>query len=159
VGRGAPRQSVVGGWIRRRLIADDIDYRAVEGAPDDHGPIHGKDALRVYLQDWLDTFDEFRSEPVELIDAGEGSVIAVTKISGRAKLSGVEADLTYAALYTIRDGKIVRGREYWSRDERPSKPPGCGSRPAARRKPAGGQSSRPSWTRPSPCGSRRSTRR
>jgi ketosteroid isomerase-like protein len=117
VGRGAPRQSVVGGWIRRRLIADDIDYRAVEGAPDDHGPIHGKDALRVYLQDWLDTFDEFRSEPVELIDAGEGSVIAVTKISGRAKLSGVEADLTYAALYTIRDGKIVRGREYWSRDE------------------------------------------
>ena len=25
---------------------DDIDYRAVEGALDDHGPIHGKDALR-----------------------------------------------------------------------------------------------------------------
>ena len=24
--------------------ADDIDYRAVEGALDDHGPIHGKDA-------------------------------------------------------------------------------------------------------------------
>jgi ketosteroid isomerase-like protein len=98
-------------------VADDIDYRAVEGAPDDHGPIHGKDALSVYLQDWLDTFDEFRSEPVELIDAGEGRVIAVTKISGRAKLSGVETDLTYAALYTVRDGKIVRGREYWSRDE------------------------------------------
>ena len=98
-------------------FADDIDYRAVEGAPDDHGPIHGKDALRVYVQDWLGTFDEFRNEPVELIDAGEGRVIAVTKISGRAKLSGIETDLTYAALYTIRDGKIVRGREYWSRDE------------------------------------------
>ena len=25
---------------------DDIDYRAAEGAIDDHGPIHGKDALR-----------------------------------------------------------------------------------------------------------------
>ena len=25
---------------------DDIDYRAAEGAPDDHGPIQGKDALR-----------------------------------------------------------------------------------------------------------------
>jgi ketosteroid isomerase-like protein len=41
----------------------------------------------------------------------------VFKISGRAKLSGVETDLTYAALYTFRDGKIARGREYWTRDE------------------------------------------
>jgi ketosteroid isomerase-like protein len=98
-------------------IADDIDYRAVEGAPDDHGPIHGKDALRMYVQDWLGTFDEFRGELIELIEAGDDKVVAVTRISGRAKLSGVETDLTYAALYTIRDGKVVRGREYWSRAE------------------------------------------
>jgi len=98
-------------------IADDIDYRAVEGAPDDHGPLHGKDAVRAYMQDWQDTFDDLTSEPVELIDAGEDNVVAVTRISGRAKLSGVETDLTYAALYTLRDGKIVRGREYWTREE------------------------------------------
>ena len=96
---------------------DDIDYRAAEGAVDDHGPILGKDALRAYAQDWLGTFDDFRSEPVELIDAGEERVIAVTRISGRAKLSGVETDLTYAALYTIRDGKIARGREYWTKEQ------------------------------------------
>jgi ketosteroid isomerase-like protein len=54
---------------------------------------------------------------VELIDAGEDQVVAVLRIMGRAKLSGVETDLTYAALYTIRDGKIARGREYWTRDE------------------------------------------
>jgi ketosteroid isomerase-like protein len=98
-------------------LADDIDYRAVEGAPDDHGPMHGKDAVRAYVQDWQDTFDDFTSEPVELIDAGDDKVVAVIRISGRAKLSGVEADLTYAALYTLRDGKIVRGREYWTREE------------------------------------------
>ncbi len=50
--------------------ADDIDYRAVEGALDDHGPMHGKDAMRAYWQDWLDTFDDFKIEPLELIDAG-----------------------------------------------------------------------------------------
>jgi uncharacterized protein len=102
-------------WIE--YCTDDIDYRAVEGAPDEHGPIHGKDALRAYVQDWQDTFDDFTSEPVELIDAGEDNVIAVIRISGRAKLSGVATDLTYAALYTLRDGKIARGREYWTRDE------------------------------------------
>jgi ketosteroid isomerase-like protein len=98
-------------------LADDIDYRAVEGAPDDRGPIRDKNALRAYLQDWQDTFDDFTIEPVELIDAGEDNVIAVIRISGRAKLSGVETDLTYAALYTVREGKIVRGREYWTREE------------------------------------------
>jgi ketosteroid isomerase-like protein len=29
----------------------------------------------------------------------------------------VETDLTYAVLYTIRDGKIAGGREYWTREE------------------------------------------
>jgi ketosteroid isomerase-like protein len=96
---------------------DDIDYRAVEGALDDHGPIHGKEAFRAYAQDWLDTFDDFRQEPAELIDEGEDKVIAVLRVSGRAKLSGVKTDLMYAALYTIRDGKIARGREYWTREE------------------------------------------
>jgi ketosteroid isomerase-like protein len=103
-------------WLEQ-WVADDIDYRAIEGAPDDPGPIHGKDALRAYVQDWIGTFDDFKSEPVDLIDAGEDKVVVVTRISGRAKLSGVETDLTYAALYTIRDGKVVRGREYWTRDE------------------------------------------
>ena len=96
---------------------DDLDFRAAEGAPDDHGPINGKDALRVFGQDWLDTFDEFKVEPVELIDAGDDNVIAVMRISGRAKLSGVETDMTYAELSTLRDGKIARGRQYFTRGE------------------------------------------
>ena len=58
---------------------DDIDYRAVEGAVDDHGPIHGKDAY------------------------------ALTCRTG--------STLTFAVLYTIRDGKIARGCEYMTRDE------------------------------------------
>jgi hypothetical protein len=45
-----------------------------EGAIDDRGPLHGNDAFRAYLQDWLDTFDDFKVEPVELIDAGEERV-------------------------------------------------------------------------------------
>ncbi len=96
---------------------DDIDHRAVERALDDRGPIHGMAEMRAYLQDWFDTFDDFRAEPVELFDAGEDRVVAVLRIKGRARLSGVERDLTYAAVYTLRDGKIIRGREYWTRDE------------------------------------------
>ena len=91
-----------------------IDWRAAEGALDDAGPIHGVDAMRAYVQDWLDDFDELRVEAEELIDAGE-QVVAVQRISGRAKASGIKTDIRYAVVYTIRDGKIVRGREYWER--------------------------------------------
>ena len=102
-------------WLE--YFADDIDYRAVEGALDDRGPMYGKAAVLAYLQDWLDMFDDFKVEPLELIDAGGDEVVAVLRNSGRAKLSGVETDLTYAALYTIRDGKIARGREYWTKEQ------------------------------------------
>jgi ketosteroid isomerase-like protein len=98
-------------------LAEDVDYRAIEGAPDDRGPMHGKDAVRAYMEDWRETFDDVSVELRELIDAGEGLVVAVLRVSGRARLSGVETDLTFATLYTIRHGKIARGREYMSREQ------------------------------------------
>ena len=95
---------------------DDLDHRSIEGAPDDRGPIHGKDAMRAYVQE-IDTFDEFNIEPVELIDAEGGVVVAVVRYGGRAKLSGIETDETFGAVFTIRDRKIARGREYRSREQ------------------------------------------
>jgi ketosteroid isomerase-like protein len=96
---------------------DDIDHRSIPGAVDDRGPMHGKDAVRAYYQDWLDTFDEFWTEPVELIDVGEDQVVSVLRMGGLAKQSGIETNLTYAVLTTIRDGKIARGREYATRED------------------------------------------
>jgi ketosteroid isomerase-like protein len=68
-GRGL-QQGDLDAWLE--YFTDDIDYRAVEGAPDDHGPIEGKDALRAYVEDWRETFDDSRTVPTELIDAGRG---------------------------------------------------------------------------------------
>jgi len=96
---------------------DDLDHRSIEGAPDDRGPIHGKAAMRAYVQDWIDLFDDFRIVPVELIDAGENEVVAVLRFGGRAKLSGVETDQTIGAVFAVHDGKIARGREYSTRDQ------------------------------------------
>lgn len=96
--------------------ADDLDYRTVEGA-NDPGPIHGKAALLAYIQDWTDTFDQLTVESLEVVDAGPDQVVAVFRTSGRAKLSGVETDLTYATLHTFRDGKIARAHEYRTREE------------------------------------------
>jgi ketosteroid isomerase-like protein len=94
----------------------DIDWRAIEGAPDDVGEIHGRDRMRRYVADWYEMFDDLTLEPEEYLDAGEGRVVVVQCVSGRAKASGVPTELRYAVVYTIRDGKVVRGREYLTRE-------------------------------------------
>src|SRR5262245_1112027 len=94
-----------------------INWRAIEGAPDDVGEMNGEDAVRRYVQDWFDTFDHFSATTEELVDLGGDRVLAVQHISGRAKLSGVETWLRYAVIYTLRGGMIVRGREYADRSE------------------------------------------
>ena len=54
------------------------------GFLDDVGPIHGKPALRAWLQQWIDTFEGFWFEAVEFIDAGEDQVVVVERFGGRA---------------------------------------------------------------------------
>jgi ketosteroid isomerase-like protein len=95
----------------------EVNWRAMEGAPDDVGEMNGRDAVRRYLQDWLDTFEDITSVPVELLDGGGDHVVAMIHVTGRARLSGIETELRYAVVYTIRDGKIVRGREYADRQQ------------------------------------------
>jgi ketosteroid isomerase-like protein len=92
----------------------DIDWRAAEGAIDDVGEMHGPDAVRRYIQDWFDIFDDFSVVVEELRDVGDDRVLAIQRLKGRAKLSGIETDIRFATVSTVRDGKIVQGREYLS---------------------------------------------
>jgi ketosteroid isomerase-like protein len=101
----------------QHMWAEGIDHRAIEGAPDDHGPIIGRDAMRSYLAEWDEMFSDFTAALVEVLDAGPGRVIAVWNLTGTARGSGVPVDMRVPILYTIRDGKIVRGREYLTMDE------------------------------------------
>ena len=95
----------------------EIDYRAIEGAPDDVGPILGREAMLRYLGDWYETFDGLEVLFEDVIDAGDGLVITMFQVSGRAKASGVPIDMRLAIVWTIHSGKIVRGREYLTREE------------------------------------------
>jgi ketosteroid isomerase-like protein len=99
------------------FLDPEINWRAMEGAPDDVGEMRGTEAARRYVEDWYETFDDFINIPEELLDAGEDHVVGVLHASGRAKLSGITTELRYAALYTLRGSKIVRIREYADREE------------------------------------------
>jgi len=95
----------------------DISWRAIEGAVDDEGEMHGPAAARRYIQDWLDTFEDLINVLEELLAVGDDRVIAVQHMTGRARLSGVETELRYAVVYTLRERKIIRIREYSDRNQ------------------------------------------
>jgi ketosteroid isomerase-like protein len=92
----------------------DIVWRAAEGAIDDVGEMHGQVAVRRYMEDWIDTFDDYSVVVEELRDVGDDRVLSIQRVKGRAKLSGAETVLRYAVVSTVRDGKVVRVREYLS---------------------------------------------
>jgi ketosteroid isomerase-like protein len=90
----------------------DIVWRAAEGAIDDVGEMHGLAAVRRYVQEGFDTFDLLSLVVEELRDVGDDRVLAIQRLKGRAKLSGIEVELRYAGVNTLRDGKVVLVREY-----------------------------------------------
>src|SRR5881275_2202724 len=90
----------------------DINWRAMEGAPDDVGEINGSAAMLRYAGEWDEMFEELTLVPRFLRDLGDGRVLAEQELAGRAKLSGAESRIRFSAVCRIRDGKIVHGREY-----------------------------------------------
>ena len=73
--------------------------------------------MRRYFEEFLEIFEDVAVEAEEIIDGGEDRVIVVLRMTARARLSGVETELRFATLFMLRDGRIVRGREYATKEE------------------------------------------
>jgi ketosteroid isomerase-like protein len=90
----------------------DIHWRAVEGAADDVGIIHGQVALRRYYEDWIETFEEIDAEVEEVLFDSPERCAVVIRNSGRPSGSIAVVHGRYYVVCTVRDGRIVSGREY-----------------------------------------------
>jgi ketosteroid isomerase-like protein len=70
--------------------------------------LRGHEGLRRAFREWYDGWEHVEDNIEELIDAGE-HVIAVVTLRGRGRSSGVEVEWKdYAAVWTIREGKVLR---------------------------------------------------
>jgi len=59
----------------------------------------------------MDAFDEFRVEPLDVIE-DESHLIASVRQSGRGRGSGVGITVEIAHVWTVRDGRAVRRESY-----------------------------------------------
>ena len=75
----------------------------------------GSDAIRAAMEDWPKQWEDFHMELLEVLDAGDDVVVAVTRHRGRGRESGIEMDFEVFYVYRLRDGKLARLEMFFSR--------------------------------------------
>jgi ketosteroid isomerase-like protein len=91
---------------------EDVEYLPFEESE----AIHGLDAVRLYFEGWLDTWDSFQAEPTEFL-ARDDHVVVGEAFRGRGKDSGVEVTMQSWSASLLRDDRIVRRDEFLNRAE------------------------------------------
>jgi ketosteroid isomerase-like protein len=98
------------------FVAPDVVWHTSAEDPD-AATHEGREAFRRYIGRWMDSFEDLAGEVEEWLDAGDNRVFAWTRWTGHGRASGLDADWHLAIVYTVRDGRISGGEEYFDRDE------------------------------------------
>ena len=105
------------GELVERITAPEFvwDMSTFHGWPE-RQTYEGPEGTREFLTEWVGAWEDWRLEVRELIDAGD-DVVAILHQSGRSKTTGLEVDMDFAQVWTIKDGKQTRMRMYADPDE------------------------------------------
>ena len=102
---------------RMRTLFDEQSEFTSTVAAIEGGPYRGRDGIERYVSDLDDVFDDWHSEDERYLDAGDGRVILTYRVVGRGKGSGAPVDEEIAIVWTIRDGKALRGKVFLDPEE------------------------------------------
>ena len=98
-----------------RVLADmhpDIEWQQAQGLP--HGGTYrGLPEVRANIFDPLDRdwWDGFTADPDEFLDAGD-QVVVLGRYRGRAKQTGKQLDVPFVHIWTVRDDRAIRFRQF-----------------------------------------------
>lgn len=89
--------------------------RDIWGAVVGGGHYRGVEGVRQWMLDLYAAWEQMDIDVEELIDAGD-DVVAVIRVAGRGRVSGIEIEYRPAGVWTIRDGRIARVVWFADRD-------------------------------------------
>jgi ketosteroid isomerase-like protein len=99
------------------LISDDMElHPAIGGAFVGATTYTGKEGLRQYWEDIMEVIADFRFEALSF-SAWRDYLIVPNRISGHGTASGIEIDTEMTFIWRIRDGQLVWGATFFSREE------------------------------------------
>ena len=81
------------------------------------GRFVGLDGYSTWLGQWLDAWDDFTVEIVEMQPAGERHVVSTMRQSGLGKGSGIPVEMEIAYLWDVREGELAALHLYPSSGE------------------------------------------
>ena len=96
-----------------QLWHPEIEWHPLEGA----GVVNGQDAMRRYYAEWVETMADLRGDVEKTIFEDGDRVVALIRNSGRGRVSGVPASGSYYVTCVVREGQIVSGREFATRED------------------------------------------
>ena len=70
--------------------------------------------MRAFLEGYIESFESFRMEPEEFMDAGD-RVLVFLRVLGPGRGSGIDRKVRPAHLWTVRGGKGVRVEAFTER--------------------------------------------
>ena len=73
---------------------------------------HGHDGVLESFRRWLENFDEYSFTLEEVVDCGD-DVFVVARERARGAASGATADAAIYQVITMREGKVLRVREFY----------------------------------------------
>jgi ketosteroid isomerase-like protein len=73
---------------------------------------HGHEGLAAFARQWVAAWQDYRTEPEEIIDCGDRLVVLL-RHRGRGRGSGVEIDQAFAQVVHLRRGLAVRIDTFW----------------------------------------------
>jgi uncharacterized protein len=97
------------------VLADldsQIEWQQAQGLP--HGGTYrGIDEVRHNIFDPLDRdwWNEFTAHPEEFLDAGD-QIVVLGRYQGIAKQSGLPLDVPFVHVWTVREGRVTRFRQF-----------------------------------------------
>jgi ketosteroid isomerase-like protein len=95
----------------------EIEYVYVGGP--DAGRSTGVAGMAQGFRDYVRAWEAWRVVAERYVEVDEERVIALFRVSGRGKASGVELGQLRnegASLFELRDGKVVKIAQYWDRE-------------------------------------------
>jgi len=95
-----------------RYFDPDCEYRPVE----EIDALRGHEAVIEWIERWLEAWSSFSVEAEEIVDGGE-VVVAAYNTNGLGRGSGVEIGQRLFEVCEMREGRILRMREYLERAE------------------------------------------
>ena len=94
----------------------DISHAPARGLMGEPHVFNGHEGLRTFFRHWYEAWKHVEPDLEALIDGGE-QIISIETTRGRGRTSGAVVELPHAAVWTFREGKIVKVVWFGSRAE------------------------------------------